>query len=361
MAATLVTIICIAMIVVGGMTLSQGILTSADAAAVNVDAISVIEGDIARTGLDIVRAAPLAWADYLRVTVKNSGQTRLASFDKWDVIVSYINSGTLYSKWLFYTTSLPVSDEWQEARIGLNGPVEYFEPGILNPSEEMVALIHLDPSGNTTSGAVSMAAPNGVYASMPFSNPGYPRFTAQSENITLANTKYYELVEAAPADGTAIIARADFSTNESARKLLYNADQPARPARHVYPLIGISQIPTDNWTVYYRGYVGGSGFPQLDSDVSFNIDILIRAADGTIKASWTGKASAFIQQGEEGSWRTVSGTYEFPGYTVTGQNDYLEIDFYGQTNSGPGGASGYMQLSIDDNSLPAAEQTRIEA
>jgi hypothetical protein len=345
------------------MTLSQGILTSADNTAFNVDAISVIEGDISRTDLDIVRAAPLAWGDDLRVTVKNTGQTRLASFDKWDVIVSYLNSGTQYSKWLDYTLSPPVNDEWQKARIGLNGPIEYFEPGILNPAEEMVALIHLDPPPDDTDGGdVSIATPNGVYTSMSFLNPGYARFTAQSENITIANTKYYELVEAAGADGAAITARADFSNNESARTLLYNADQPARPAKHIYPLIGISQIPAQTWTVFYRGYVSaGSGFPQLDNDVRFNVDILIRKANGTVEASWERAASAYVQPGEEGSWITVSGTYEFPGYTVTDQNDYLEIDFYAQTGYGPGGESGYMQLSIDDSSLPVDEQTRIEA
>jgi archaellum component FlaF (FlaF/FlaG flagellin family) len=365
MAVAIVTIICIAMIVAGGMTLSQGILTSADTAAISTDKISVREGEIMRTDLETVRAAQLSWADYLRVTVINNGQTKLSSFDKWDVIVSYIDSGgTLYSKWLPYTTSLPVDNEWQKARIGLNGPVEFFEPGILNPSEEMVALIHLDPTlGDATSGDVSIATPNGVYNSIPVFNLGYTRLTAQSENITIANTKYYELVEAAPADGAAIISRTEFSTNESARKLLYNADQPTRPAKHIYPFIGISEIPAATWTVYYRGFVaGGGGFPYIDNDVRFNIDIVIRKADGSLRATIaTAVASAWVEPEAEGAWMTFSATYDFPGYTVVDENDYLEIDYYGQTSSGPNSESGYMQLSIDDNTLPESEQTRIEA
>ncbi|OGN94570.1 MAG: hypothetical protein A2Y89_04240, partial [Chloroflexi bacterium RBG_13_51_18] len=145
------------------MSLSQGILISADTAAINFDNVSVLEGDIARTDLTITRAARLSWGDYIRVTVENSGQTKLANYDKWDVIVSYIDSdGTLHTTWLPYSAVLPGNNEWQKARIGLAGPIEFFEPGILNPLEEMVAFINLDPpSGNATSGSISIAAPNG--------------------------------------------------------------------------------------------------------------------------------------------------------------------------------------------------------
>ena len=58
-------------------------------------------------------------------------------------------------------------------------------------------------------------------------------------------------------------------------------------------------------------------------------------------------------------WITVSGSYNFPDYTVVDENDYLEIDFYGETKEKVN--IGYMLLSIDDDSLPIADQTRIEA
>ena len=233
MAAAIVTIICIAMIVVGGMTLSQGILTSTDAAAVSVDSISVREGDIMRTSLETVRVAELAWGNYLRVTVKNNGQTKLASFDKWDVIVNYLDgNNTAYFSWLPNTGSLPGANQWQKARIGLDGPTEFFEPGILNPSEEMVILARLNPPpGASTVGVVSLTTPNGVQNSLSFTNPGYARFTPQSEDVIIATTRYYELVESAPADGEVTTFGTQFSQNESGRKILYNIDQPARPAK----------------------------------------------------------------------------------------------------------------------------------
>jgi archaellum component FlaF (FlaF/FlaG flagellin family) len=360
MAIAVVAIICIAMIVVGGMTLSQGILTSADVAAVNFEKISALEGEITRTDLTILRAAKLSWSDYLRVTVENSGQTKLADFDMWDVIVNYEDdSGGLYSTWLPYTTSAPAGNEWQKARIGLNGPVEFFEPGILNPLEEMVGLIHLNPaSGNGTSGSVSIAAPNGVYTSFSFFNLGYTRLTAQSENITLANTKYYELAEAAPADGPAITVDASFIKNEIARKLLYNG---TRPAKFIYPLIGISRIPSANWTVNYRVFLSDGFLTAAGDRFYLNIDIKVIKKDGTVRdnINVVPAAEVYLDRDQLDSWITVSGNYIFSTYNVVDENDYLEIDFYGETKDKVN--AGYVLLSIDDNNLPIADQTRIEA
>ena len=365
MAAALVTIICIAMIVVGGMTLSQGILTSTDSAALSIETISVREGDITRTGIDVLRAAQLSWGDDLRVTVKNTGQTKLASYDKWDLIVTYETAdGTMHSTWLPYTTSLPTNNEWTKARIGLDGPFEYFEPGILDPGEEMVIMAQLNPlPNNAATGDISITTPNGVYDSIPLVVPGYLRLTPQSEKITLDGTKYYELVEGATADGPALTTGAQFANGETGRKLLSNINDANRAASFVYPLVGISQIPSENWTVNYHCLVTSVGtFPQSNTDTRFNINIVVRQADGTIRDTIaTSAASANYQMSEAGSWTTITGSYQFPGYTVVDTSDYLEIDFYAQTNSGPDGGTGNMQISMDDSNLPVNEQTRIEA
>lgn len=366
MATAIVTIICIAMIVVGGMTLSQGILTSTDTTAASVETISVREGEIIRTHIDLLRAAPLSWGDYLRATVKNSGQIKLASYDKWDIIISYeADDSNLYSTWLPFASGTPGSNEWGKARIGLNGPFEYFEPGILNPGEEMVILAHINPlSGAGTGGDVSITTPNGVYDAMSFVNPGYLRLTPQSENVALNNTRYYELVEGATADGDLLTAGAEFAPAETGRKLLYNINDTSYPARFIYPLVGISEIPAQQWTVYYRCYVygGGDDFPQNDNDISFDIDVLIRRADGTIRTTIASRAaSAALEKADKGVWVTITGTYNFPGYTIIDENDYLEIDYYGETDRAPAGTPGYLQISIDNDSLPVNEQTRIEA
>jgi hypothetical protein len=365
MAAALVTIICIAMLVVGGMTLSQGILTSTDSAAASVESISVREGDMMRTDLDTLRAASLSWGDDIRITVKNSGQIKLASFDRWDVIVNYASDdGTQYCTWLPYTTATPVANEWEKARIGLNGPAEYFEPGILNPGEEMVILAHVNPMpGDATTGEVSLSTPNGIYDSIPLVIPGYLRLTPQSESINLAGIKYYEMVEAATADGPAAIAGTTYTSGETGRKLLRNTADASRSASFIYPLTGITQIPAEEWTVNYRTCVSSTGaFPQTDSDTWFNMDIIVRQADGSIRETIaTSAATAYASVADAGNWVTLTGIYSFPGYSVVDENDYLEIVYYGETAAGPDNAAGTMQISFDDSSLPLNDQTRIEA
>jgi hypothetical protein len=366
MAVAVVTIICIAMIVMGGMTLSQGIMTSTDAAAISTESISVREGEMMRTGLDTLRAAELSWGDYLRVTVQNSGQTKLAGFDKWDIIVSYEDAeGISYSTWLPYTTdAVPGNNEWTKDRIGLNGPVEYFEPGILNPGEEMVVLARLNPlPGPGTTGSVSLTTPNGIGSSVSLINPGYLRLTPQTESVSLSNTKYYELVEAAAADGPIMTAGAEFSAGETGRKLLYNTAQPARGARFIYALDGIAEIPAGEWTVSYRVMVDGGGpdFPSTDHDIRFSIDILVRQADGALRSAITANvAIAELEMSDKRVWVTLTGTYSFPGYSVTDKDDYLEIDFYGETRTAPDGVPGMLLISIDNSGLPVADQTRIE-
>ncbi|MFH1646267.1 MAG: hypothetical protein ABID71_01055 [Chloroflexota bacterium] len=366
MATLVVSIIVIVMIVAGGITLSQGILTSADTTALSVEEISVREGEIMRTGVDTLRAAYLSWADRLRLTVANTGQTRLAGFDKWDIIVHYYDgTGTYHTGWFPYTTGVLGDNEWKKAGIYLNGPAESFEPGIVNPGEQIVILARLNPlPGDATGISVTVATPNGIRDSFSFSNPGYAILTPHTENTTVNGTAYYQLEEAAPGDAAGTIMSAAFSTGEVARKLLVNDDQPSRAARHVFPLVGISDIPAATWNFYYRCTVFGDGpFPQNGGDVSFDVDILIRRADGTIRQTIaTGAAAAMFPQASEGSWVTLRGTYAFPGYTVVDNTDYLEIAYYGDVVSqGPSGTVGYTQVMIDDDSLPTANQTRTEA
>lgn len=345
--------------------MSQGFLTSADTTALSFEDISVREGDILRTELSMLRAAHLSWADLVRVSVDNSGRTKLASFDKWDFIVHYYDSGGSYhTEWLPFTDEALEDNEWRKARIGLNGPTEYFEPDLLNPEEELVMLARLNPlSGNATSGDIAVATSNGIYDSISFWNPGYTLLVPHTENVTLAGTKYYELVEATPADGAATTFREEFSENESARKILYNESYPSRQAKYIFPLIGIDDIPSATWTVYYHCYIwGDGGFPREDGDVWLNIDILVRGADGTVRDIIdTGAAPAYIDKEDEGVWMTISGACDFPGYAVVDEDDYLEIDFYVETVLGPNSDSGYIELRIDDSTLPLADQTRVES
>jgi hypothetical protein len=366
MATIVVCILCIALIILGGMTLSQGILTSADTAAFSVDKMRVREGEMMRTEVAALRAEYLSWSDLLRVTVDNNGQTKLGSFGKWDLIVHYYDdSGAYYSEWLPYTDNISDDNEWQKARICLNGQPEFFEPNLLNPGEELIILASLSPlPDNSTSGNATVATSNGICESISFSNPGHTLLTPHSENTTIAGTDYFQLAASTLADGAAMMETSDaFIKNTPDRKVLHDENQPSRLARHVFPLTGVRQIPEETWTVYYRCRTWGDPkFPNENNDVNFDIDIIIRQADGTVRTTIASdEADAYLTKDEAEIWVTKSGTYNFPGYTVIDDSDYLEIVYYGEVDSsGPQGGTGYMQIMIDDDTLAEDDQTRIQ-
>ncbi len=361
MATAVVSIICIAMIVLGGMTLSQGILTSADSTALSVDEIALRESEVSRTDLTILRATYLSWADRLRVITENSGQTKLASYDKWDFIVHYYDDGGEYhTEWLPYTTGNLSDNEWKKARIGLNGPTEYFEPNIVNPEESLITLASLNPlPDDGTTGDITVVTPNGVYDSISFWEPGYTLLTPHSENTTISNTEYYELVEAVEADGGAVTHETFVLHRTEGRWLLYNHDDTSRYARHVFPLSGISQIPAETWMVYYRCLSSGLSNIQ-NNEINFDIEIIVRQADGTVRTVIADEAAdAYLLHTEVDYWLTKSVSYDFPGYTVVDDSDYLEISYYGEVIGNGSADDGYLCLKIDDDTLDPSDQTRI--
>jgi len=170
METAIVSLICIALVVFGGMTMSQGFLTSVDTTTVGLEEIGQRDETIMRTELSSVSASQPA-ADTLEVTLENSGQTKLADFDKWDVIVQYYDgTGTYYSKWLPYTEGTLGDNEWELVWIRLNGAAEIFEPNVLNPEEEIMIRAQLNPSaGASTTNMVVVATPSGITASTYFS------------------------------------------------------------------------------------------------------------------------------------------------------------------------------------------------
>jgi len=170
METAIVSLICIALVVFGGMTMSQGFLTSVDASTAGLEEIGQRDETIMRTELSSVSASQPA-ANTLEVTLENSGQTKLADFDKWDVIVQYYDgTGNYHSKWLPYTEETLGDNEWEMVWIRLNGAAEVFGPNVLNPEEEIMIRAQLNPSvGAGTTNMVVVATPRGITASTYFS------------------------------------------------------------------------------------------------------------------------------------------------------------------------------------------------
>ena len=172
METAIVAIMCIVLIVLGGMTMSQSFLSSADSSMVGVEGLSVREGEVMRTELAPLTANVGPGGKSLEVALRNSGQVKLASFNKWDVIIQYYGSGAYHVAWFPYAGGTPGDNEWTVQGIYLNAEnqtAEVFEPGILNPGEEMVIEARVNPpvSDNST-GDVVISTPNGVPESISF-------------------------------------------------------------------------------------------------------------------------------------------------------------------------------------------------
>ena len=169
METAVVSIICIALIAFGGMTMSRGFMTSVDSSTTGLDAVGQRNETIMRTEI-IPLSASLPSSNTLEITLENSGQTRLADFDKWDIIVQYYDgTGTYHVAWLPYTEETLGDNEWQVAWIRLNGAAEVFEPNVFNPKEQMLIRGQLNPAvGAGTTNMAVVATPSGITASTYF-------------------------------------------------------------------------------------------------------------------------------------------------------------------------------------------------
>jgi len=175
METAIVSIICIVLLVIGGMTMSQGFLSSVDTTTLGLETVSERDEGIMRTDLSTL-SATLPATNRVEVALRNSGQTKLSDFARWDVIVQYYDSGgTYYVKWLPYTENVTLGDnQWRKRGIYLNSEnltAEVFEPGILNPGEELVIEAKVSPAtGVGTNNLIVTSTPSGIPASIAFSN-----------------------------------------------------------------------------------------------------------------------------------------------------------------------------------------------
>ena len=175
METAIVSLICIALVVFGGMTMSQGFLSSVDSTTAGMEATGQRNEEIMRTELSMVEASSDKDGNLI-VVLSNSGQTKLADFNKWDVIVQYTADDGYYVKWLPYTSGTPAENEWAVEGIYIDeseGTGEVFEPNILNPGEEVRIEGLLRPeAAKDTFLQVVVSTPNGITVSTSFERDG---------------------------------------------------------------------------------------------------------------------------------------------------------------------------------------------
>jgi len=160
-----------ALIVIGLMVLSILGLTerSLSGQAALAEANRLMQERVAersRTELTVVSATTTVFGDYVEVTLKNTGFTKLADFDQWDVILQYTDgSGDQHIDWYGYPA------QWTSHIYQATSPPtsEVFDPGILNPGEEIVLQVGVSPAvGTGTTNLATAATPNGITATAVF-------------------------------------------------------------------------------------------------------------------------------------------------------------------------------------------------
>jgi len=111
----------------------------------------------------------------LRLNVTNTGETSMAlrEFDKFDVIVTYLEAGATKSEWLAFNQGASSGDYWKINRVFFNGdegdqvnPMVLTQPvsGNWDPGEAIELLAHID-AVNPTYRYVTYSTLNGVTVS----------------------------------------------------------------------------------------------------------------------------------------------------------------------------------------------------
>lgn len=172
MAVVIASLMIVGLLLSGVSTIAQRSFESLDMASDAWKRMETRSTAIARTGIQVIGSADSnpVWD----VTVRNSGQTPLADFDTWDVIVQYsLPSGAFQVTRLSYTVAAsPADNQWTVTGIFINagaGTPEVFQPKILDPNEEMVVRLRLFPSppvGGVR--RITISTPNGVSISTMF-------------------------------------------------------------------------------------------------------------------------------------------------------------------------------------------------
>ena len=170
METAIVAVIIVAIILSGTLTIARSYFSSQDAILSSWREMEERRGERVRTLLAAEGGTTADSGGTVEVTLKNEGDTKLADFKRWDVILHYYGSDDSYNvKWYPYGTG---TNQWTVAGIYLdaaNNVAEVYDPGILNPGEEAVIKVSVQPTVSSGTAVFFLAGtPNGISASISF-------------------------------------------------------------------------------------------------------------------------------------------------------------------------------------------------
>jgi len=173
METILTAFIVLALILFATLTIFSGYLNAQDTLRVSWQEMQTRLSDQLHTDLSPVGAVTRSSGAVIELTFRNDGDTRLTDFQDWDVIVEYYTPpGDFEVGWYSFLDGEPAAGEWSVVGLYQDAAAaesEVFEPGILNPGEEMVVRIRvLPPVGPNGTNMALISANNGVSASIQF-------------------------------------------------------------------------------------------------------------------------------------------------------------------------------------------------
>jgi hypothetical protein len=163
MESAIVSIVSVALIIVATVTMMMNTLSSTSTL---IDSWIKMEREAEEKRRTEISAVPPEeyGGGIIDMLVRNEGETKLNSFDKWDIIARYQTGGICY---IDYTDNPnPGSNQWTLEGIYQTDNLtmsEIFDPGILNPGETVKMNINLDPEiGEGESGLITTSTSKGV-------------------------------------------------------------------------------------------------------------------------------------------------------------------------------------------------------
>jgi hypothetical protein len=156
-----------ALLLLASSFLARSGIQSYDQLGTSLRAMEVRLNQQSSTRLSVTGVSLDAARDTLSVSLRNDGQSRLAAFDKLDVIVTYYTSATArVTEWLPWSAAV-AAGAWTVAGI----LSDTYEPGILNPGEIAEIQIELGSAVHPgTTNLIVIGSETGSTVSTPFSS-----------------------------------------------------------------------------------------------------------------------------------------------------------------------------------------------
>ncbi len=149
MDSVLTAVVIIFIVLFAVLSLSYATFSSQEMMAVSWQAMQARQDTLSRTQLTPVSAQIVSGGTEIQWSIRNSGQTRLADFQRWDAILQYTDNGSPSShhiNWLAHSTSPLSPGQWQISDIRVDAITpETYEPGILNPGEIVTVVMPVLP------------------------------------------------------------------------------------------------------------------------------------------------------------------------------------------------------------------------